>query len=92
MPRLRPEREAERDGRWGVKSEKAKLVEVFRGEGASFGQDGDDANWSPAETAIEAMRMLKRLGHANIVRAYVEPADRKAEREAMRHKYARVRR
>lgn len=37
------------------------LVDFFRDEGAELGWEGDDKGWSPAETAIWAMKRLLRL-------------------------------
>ncbi len=43
------------------RTECAKLIEWFRGDGAAMGQHGDDRNWTPAETAIYFMRACQRI-------------------------------
>lgn len=50
---------------WQV--EMTKLVDFFRNEGfAQFGNQGDFEGWTPAETAINAMRELAALRAASI--------------------------
>lgn len=44
------------------KAEVRKLIDFFRGEGYSkFGWEGDQQGWTPAETAIHAMRAFMNL-------------------------------
>lgn len=46
-------------GQGEAEGELAKLLEFFRGEGYQrFGWEGDVSSWSPADTAIKAMRSL----------------------------------
>ena len=47
------------------RNELRKLVEYLRGEGyADYGWRGDEAGWSPVETAIRAMRELSAIKKA----------------------------
>jgi hypothetical protein len=50
--------DAGREADPAVNVEEAKLVAWFRNEGKRLGDEGDYNNWTPAETAIHAMRRL----------------------------------
>lgn len=50
--------ESGRESDPAINAEESKLVAWFRNEGKKLGDEGDYHNWSPAETAIRAMRRL----------------------------------